>query len=164
LGFTRLIASTRRFFALLEARKSVDQTPPHGSADEGCKHSPEPLSDRFGGTVHLDHLHIATLVPVTSFPPRPARFDAQLVAANHSKGFQPIARLRNFSWNFFRAELLAVMERTRPEWLRRFGAQMRTERASSINDPLPQLILAKLRALEDAERQSLDNKSTSPKH
>jgi hypothetical protein len=35
VAFGPLIARARRFFALLEARKSVNQIPPHGPADEG---------------------------------------------------------------------------------------------------------------------------------
>jgi hypothetical protein len=46
-----------------------------------------------------------------------------------------------------------VMERDQPEWVRRFGARMRTEHAPPINNPLPQLIVAKLQALEDTERR-----------
>jgi hypothetical protein len=40
-------AIPQRFFALLEMRKSVDQTPPHRPAGEGCKYSPEALTDSF---------------------------------------------------------------------------------------------------------------------
>jgi hypothetical protein len=49
--------------------------------------------------------------------------------------------------------LLPVMERNQPEWVQRFGSKMRTERAACISDPLPTAIVAKLQAIEDAERQ-----------
>jgi hypothetical protein len=56
------------------------------------------------------------------------------------------------------------MEHNQPEWLQRFGAKIRTERASSINDPLPQAILNKLQTLEDTERKlRRESKLTPPK-
>jgi hypothetical protein len=58
-----------------------------------------------------------------------------------------------FLRNFCAERLLAIMERNQPEWLVRFGAKMRTDRASSVNDPLPKAIAAKLQALEDAEQR-----------
>jgi len=45
------------------------------------------------------------------------------------------------------------MERNQPEWICRVGAKMRTERASSINDRLPKVMVVKLQAIDDAERQ-----------
>lgn len=52
-----------------------------------------------------------------------------------------------------------MMERKQPEWVRRFGAKMRSERASCGYDPLPKAIVAKLKALKDIEqRQRADAK------
>jgi hypothetical protein len=55
------------------------------------------------------------------------------------------------------------MDRDQPEWVQRFGARMRTERASFIDDPLPQVIIAKLQALADAEHQLVQKDSASAK-
>jgi hypothetical protein len=55
-----------------------------------------------------------------------------------------------------------MMERKQPEWIRRFGATMRAERASCVYDPLPKAIVAKLQALKDIEqRQRADCKRSS---
>jgi hypothetical protein len=43
--------------------------------------------------------------------------------------------------------------RNQPEWVQRFGAMMRIERTSCVNDPLPPAIAAKLQAIEDAEQR-----------
>ena len=52
-----------------------------------------------------------------------------------------------------------MMERKQPEWVRRFGAKMRSEPASCVYDPLPKAIVAKLQALKDIEqRQRADDK------
>jgi hypothetical protein len=45
------------------------------------------------------------------------------------------------------------MERNQPEWVQRFGAKLRTERAFCVSEPLPTAIAAKLQALEDAEQR-----------
>jgi hypothetical protein len=45
------------------------------------------------------------------------------------------------------------MEMYHPEWVRRFGALMRAERKVRMRDPLPEVIVAKLRAIEDTEQQ-----------
>jgi hypothetical protein len=51
------------------------------------------------------------------------------------------------------------MERKQPEWVRRFGAKMRSERASRVHDPLPTAIVSKLQVLKDIEqRQRADHK------
>ena len=42
-----LLRTAERFLALLKMREGVDQTPPHRPASEGCKYSPEALTDYF---------------------------------------------------------------------------------------------------------------------
>jgi hypothetical protein len=45
------------------------------------------------------------------------------------------------------------MEMYHPEWIRRFGAEMRAERKVRTRDPLPEVILVKLRAIDVTEQQ-----------
>jgi hypothetical protein len=60
--------------------------------------------------------------------------------------------------------VLPDVDQDQPEWVRRFGASMRTERASPIHEPLPQAIAATLQALEETERKMpRESKLKSPK-
>ena len=52
-----------------------------------------------------------------------------------------------------------MMERKQREWFSRFGAKMRAERASCVDEPLPTAIVAKLQSLKEIEqRQRVDGK------
>ena len=56
------------------------------------------------------------------------------------------------------------MERNQPEWAQLFGAKIETLREYPTDEPLPQAIVAKLRALKDFERKLVrKSKLTSPK-
>ena len=56
------------------------------------------------------------------------------------------------------------MERNQPEWAQLFGAKIETLREYPTDEPLPQAIVAKLRALKDCERKLVrESKLTSPK-
>ena len=46
-----------------------------------------------------------------------------------------------------------MMERKQREWVSRFGAKMRADRAFCVDEPLPTAIATKLRALKDLEQR-----------
>jgi hypothetical protein len=50
------------------------------------------------------------------------------------------------------------MEYKRQEWLDRFGAKIRKDQPATKNEPVPEAIVAKLKALADAERRRKNTK------